>query len=1000
MSGIRLIGESEQPTTQWLRRFLRRHGAFPVARAFPIGRMCATDFPAPQRSEHSYTCLMNSPTRRVYSFWLVLLFLWSPCLLGQNNSKTTELPNGKVLGEVPGTPRSTNSLPTAATISPDGRFAVLLHSGYGSYTSGERQSLSVLNLATDELADVPDRRLGSEAKQTYFLGLAFSVDGKHLFASMASLTDPLGQQSGSTGNGIAVYNFDEGHITPERFMPITPRLKIPAGKRRRPEFRYVTYPAGLSVGQSGGAQRLLVASNNSDEAILLNTTDGQIIRRFDLSTFKQIPGSLPYSTVMTKDGKRGFVSLWNASMVAELDLVSGRVHRMIPLRKPTSPVAGGSHPTALLLNSDNSRLFVALTNRDEIAVIDTATGQSIFYLSTKLPGQIYGGSDPESIALSADEKTLYSANAISDSVAVFDLTKLAAGQPLEPVGFIPTDWYPTVVVATPRDLLIGSAKGRGSGPNPKPIRRDAAGQPEYPYTPALINGSLARIPLADLPQHLAAYTTQVSETNAARGNGDRVPFADGKNKIHHVIYIIKENRTYDQVFGDIAGASGDPSLVMYGEDITPNQHELARQFGVLDNFYDSGDVSGDGHVWSTSASISDYIAKTWPIGYRGHEHTYDSEGTLLSGIAAEDDLPDAGEPSGGYLWKNLATHGVSYRHYGEYIVSRWCNAKKGSSVPTSGPPKVAGAACSRAFVMKGEPLEKNVGDPRGGPSPYPWPIPVLAKNVAAEVELRGHFDPLFPDFEVSYPDQLRADEFLNEFTQFVASRNAGKDVMQKFTLLRLPNDHTAGLTKGQPTPSASVADNDLAIGRVVEAVSHSAYWNDTAFLILEDDAQDGPDHIDSHRSIALVISKYSPLPAASLAQDIPATTTPPTPFVDHSFYTTINVVRTIESLLGVRPMNANDSRAAVMAPLFRGSGQQPAFTADYHNRDNGLIYQMNNGEWKEGENLDFRRADAVDTALLNQFLWRDRKGEVPMPAPQHKIFPAPKPTNRSNSDLD
>ena len=930
-----------------------------------------------------------------------VLFINPP--LAQERPASTQLPNGKLLGTVPGNPRQMNNLPTAAAISPDGHFAVFLHSGYGAYTSGEKQSLSVLNLASNELGDFPDDRLASNAKQTYFLGLAFSLDGKHLFASFASLTDPLGKQKGNTGNGIAVYKFDDGRVSPERFMRLTPRLKIPPGKKRRSEFREVTYPAGLCVAQSGGEERLLVASNHSDEAILLNTSDGKIVRRFDLSTFRRVPASLPYTAVMTKDGKTGFVSLWNASMVAELDLIGGHIRRMIPLRKPSSLLANGSHPTALVLNADDSRLFVALTERDEIAVLDTSTGKPLAYLSTRLPGQQYGGSDPESLALSADEKTLYSANAISDSVAVFDLTKLAAEQPLQASAFIPTDWYPTVVVATAKDLLIGSAKGRGSGPNPDPIKKSSEGQPEFPYTPARINGSLARFDLADLPAHFSAFTAQVSQSNAARGNGDRVTFTAGENKIRHVIYIIKENRTYDQIFGDIAGANGDPSLTMYGEDITPNQHKLARQFGVLDNFYDSGDVSGDGHVWSTSGSVSDYVAKTWPIGYRGHEHTYDSEGTLLSGIALEDQVPDAGEPTGGYLWKNFATHSISYRHYGEYIVSRWCNAPEGTNLPTSGPPKAAGSACARTFINKGEPLEKNVGDPRGGPSPYPWPIPVLAKNVAAEVELRGHFDPLFPDFEVSYPDQLRADEFLNEFAQFVASRRSGKDTMPQFILLRLPDDHTAGLTKDKPTPSASVADNDLAIGRVVDAVSHSPYWEDTAFLILEDDAQDGPDHVDSHRSIALVVSKYSPLAASP---ESPSNSTPAAnpavslPFVDHSFYTTINMVRTIEALLGVPPMNANDSRAAVMSPLFGGPGQQPAFTADYRNRDNGLIYDMNKKSWKEGKNLDFRHADAVDTALLNKFLWRERKGNASMPPPQHNVFPATSSRHSSKRDSD
>jgi DNA-binding beta-propeller fold protein YncE len=922
----------------------------------------------------------------------VLLCLMAPALSAQDAPQEVWLPNGKLLSAVPGAPRPTNNLPTAAAISPDGKFAVLLHSGYGAYSSGEKQSLSVLNLATDELSDFPDDRLGSKARQTYFIGLAFSLDGKHLFASIASLTDPLGTKKGSTGNGVAAYSFENGRVAPERFMALAPRGTIPSGKQRRAEFKLVTYPAGLSVGQSDGEERLLVASNNSDEAILMRSSDGKIIHRFDLSTMKRIPASLPYTTVMSKDGKRGFVSLWNASSVAELDLTNGRVLEFIPLGKPESPLAGGSHPTALLLNRDNSRLFVALSNRDEIAVLEAGSGKVLSYLSTKLPGQKYGGSDPECLALSPDEKTLFSANAISDSVAVFDLTKGTGSADSEAAGFIPTEWYPTVVAATGKDLLIATAKGKGSGPNPKVIGKKKDGRLQYPYGPAMIHGSLARAKLRDVMANLSAYTKQVVETNTLGGNGDRVPFAGGENKIKHVIYIIKENRTYDQVFGDLAGANGDPSLTIYGEDITPNQHRLARQFGILDNFYDSGEVSGNGHVWSTSGSVSDYIEKTWPIGYRSSEHTYDAEGTLLGGVSLGDEVPDAGEPTGGYLWKNFASHGVTYRHYGEYIVSRWCNEKRDERGPATAPPKAPGKNCARAVINKGEPLEKNVGDPRGGPSPYPWAIPVLADNVASELELRGHFDPLYPDFEVAYPDQLRADEFLNEFREFVDAHNAGKETMPQFILLRLPNDHTAGLTKNKPRPAASVADNDLAIGRVVDAVSHSPYWDDTAFLILEDDAQDGPDHVDSHRSLALVISKYGPQSRRSGEET--------KPFVDHSFYTTINVVRTIESLLGVPPMNANDSRAAVMAPLFGGTGQQPAFTADYRNRDNGLIYEMNTKEWKEGKNLDFRHADAVDTALLNKYLWKDRMGDIPMPPPEHNVFPGSAANKKSKKDSD
>jgi len=894
------------------------------------------------------------------------------------------LPDGRLLSEVPGHPRPINNLPTAVALSRDNKFAVLLHSGYGSYSSDEKQSLSVLNLETNELADFPDDRLRHEAHQTYFLGLTFSLDGHHLYASMASFTDPLGKQPGDTGNGIAVYKFENGRVTPEKFLPIAARTKIPAGKSRRKEFNEVTYPSGLSVASVDGVESILVACNQSDEAILMNASDGKIIRRFDLSTYKRIPASLPYTTVMTRDGKRGFASLWNTSSVAELDIASGRVVKLVALEKPAAALAGGSHPTALLLSRDDSVLYVALTNRDKILALDSHTLQTKSTFSTKLPGQSYGGSDPQSLTLSADGHYLFSANAISDTAAVFDLTGKS-----EP-GFIPTEWYPTAVLATPQQLLVATAKGRSSGPNPKPIKKNADGSPDYPYTPALIRGSLAQIPFADLPAHLAEYTKLALQANSMRGNSDKIQFAAGGNKIKHVIYMIKENRTYDQILGDLGYGDGDPSLTMYGAEITPNLHKIAKQFGILDNFYDSGDVSGDGHIWSNSATVSDYVAKTWPIAYRSAEHTYDSEGTFLNGVSAEDGLPDAGEPTGGFLWKNFAAHGITYRHYGEFIVSKWCNAKGDNTNPTWGPPKVAGVTCKRTVIKKGEQLESNVGDPHGSASPYPWDIPVLAKNIAAEVELRGHFDPRFPDFEVTYPDQLRADEFLNEFNDFVAARKSGKDTMPQFIQLRLPNDHTAGLTKNQPRPAASVADNDLAIGRVVDALSHSRYWDDTAVLILEDDAQDGPDHVDSHRSTAYVISKYSPLPQTHESITVP--------FVDHTFYTTINMVRTIEALLGVPPMNSNDARAAAMAPLFSGPGTQPAFTAEYRNRDNGLIYEMNTKDWKEGAHLDFAHVDAVDTALLNKALWQDRMAGSPMPPPEHNVFPAPAGKRSSKSN--
>ncbi|HSB76125.1 MAG TPA: hypothetical protein VLC12_10770, partial [Terriglobales bacterium] len=274
----------------------------------------------------------------------------------------------------------------------------------------------------------------------------------------------------------------------------------------------------------------------------------------------------------------------------------------------------------------------------------------------------------------------------------------------------------------------------------------------------------------------------------------------------------------------------------------------------------------------------------------------------------------------------------------------------------------------------GEPLPPNVGQPHGSPSPWPWPIPRFARDVPTKPELRGHFDPHYADFRLDFPDQLRADDFLNEFQEFVRARQEGKaEQLPAFVLLRLPNDHTAGTRPGFPTPEASVADNDLAVGRVVEAVSHSPYWDDTTIFALEDDAQDGADHVDAHRSIALVVSKYSP---GSLSR----------PYVDHHFYTTVSMIHTIEALLGLPPMNNNDALAPLMAPFFSGA-EQPAFQADYRNRDNGLLYSKNTRRApgaQESMRMDFSHADAAPAQRLNAVLWRERMGARPMPAPRHR----------------
>ena len=879
---------------------------------------------------------------------------------------------------VPGSPQRTNSLPTAVALSPDGKYLAVLNNGYGTAESKFQQSIALLDLATNRLRDFPDSRLGRNARQTYFLGMAWSSDGKELYASMASLTDPEGKRAGSTGNGIAVYRLQDSGLVADRFLklPLAPLVRdrrFTYNPKSVGSGRANPYPAGLAVVQSEAGDELLVAENLADDAVLMDARSGKVLKRFDVGRGKYVPSVFPYGVVASRDGARAWCSLWNGSSVAELDLHTGKVQRLIEMLPPKSEIGPSSHPSALLLSTDQRQLYVTLTNREAVAVVSTADGRVERYLYTSLSGQLYGGSFPNALALSHDGSKLYVANASSDAVAVLD-----------PVNkdrktadyFIPTEWYPTALAVHGDELLIASGKGESTGPNAGwEDNSKHARKLSHPYIASLIRGSIARVSLPDTERNREKLTEEVLRSNRMEGRTGEISFRSGDNPIHHVIYVIKENRTYDQVFGDISAANGDASLVMYGKDITPNQHQLALQFGILDNFYDSGEVSGDGHVWSTAAITSDYTEKTWPINYRSKERDYDYEGYVGDDAPMKMGISDLNEPATGYLWGNLAHHNLTYRNYGEFVTTHWCldieqNSPESSGRPTGEPPQ-----CARVEIKPGEDLPQNLG---GGKSPYSYPIPLMAYNEATKPELRGHFDPNYPDFKVEYPEQFRADEFLREFAGFVQARESGKgQQLPNFVLLRLPNDHTAGTRPGSPTPNASVADNDLAVGRVVEAVSHSVYWSDTAIFILEDDAQNGADHVDAHRSIALVISKYSP-----------GTAQQPAP--DHHFYTTVNMIHTMEALLGLPPMNNNDAYAPVMAPLFAGAGDQPAFKADYRNRDNGLIYQANASTArgaKESAKLDFSHADAADATTLNAILWHAAKGDLPMPAPRHTVFP-------------
>jgi hypothetical protein len=520
-------------------------------------------------------------------------------------------------------------------------------------------------------------------------------------------------------------------------------------------------------------------------------------------------------------------------------------------------------------------------------------------------------------------------------------------------------------------LYVATDKGRSTGPN-NFAQKVVPGLPaarlkDFTYIPTLLYGSLAAIDPASVD--LKAATAEVMDSNRMKAADEKIAFTGGRDPIKHVIYIIKENRTYDQIFGDLQQngkpvGNGDASLTMYGESITPNQHKLALQFGVLDNFFDSAEISGDGHVWSNAAIGTDYLEKTWQQDYRNNQRTYDYEGVVSDGYPLLQKIPDVNEPTSGYVWGNVDAHGKTHYNFAEYIASTFCDAKKVAD-PQEGP-LLEGTQCARAAIQPGEPIPAEWG---GGVSKWPWAIPLLANNVATKPELVGHFAAESPDFNLRVPDQIRANVFLRHLAGWIEDNTAGKDTMPNYITLRLPDDHTAGTTPGGPTPKSSVADNDLAIGRVVEAISHSDFWDNTAIFILEDDAQNGADHVDAHRSLALVISKYAPHADGGA-------------FVDSGFYTTVSVIRTMESLLGLPPMNNNDALASLIGSLFTGPGDQKPFMADTTNQDNGLIYTANSARAvgaRESAKMDFTHADRAPADKLNVILWKDAMGDAPVP---------------------
>ncbi len=556
---------------------------------------------------------------------------------------------------------------------------------------------------------------------------------------------------------------------------------------------------------------------------------------------------------------------------------------------------------------------MACANSNQVAVIDTLRGMVTETIFTALFPNAPEGSTPDAVAISPDGQKLFVANADNNCIAVVDISVPSRSQVQ---GFIPTGWYPTSVAVTPdgRRLLVGVGKGNQTKPNPIPKDREGRSNSRrsrlpFPYIGTTLSGALSIVPMPDEEQ-LEQYTSVVYRncpysdkllSDAPYPEKTAIPTKVGDpSPIQHVIYIIKENRTFDQVLGDIGRGNCDPSLVMFGQEVTPNHHKLANEFVLLDNLYCNGHVSRDGHPWSTMAYNTDYTARNWALTYSGR-----------AGVDSDDEGELNKAPSG-YLWDACARHNLSYRSYGEY----------GNRVSQP----------DGSFTMEAR-------------------VPGLIGHICPDYGL--------PKQKGARPrDTDNVEVFLREFREFEKNGN-----LPRFIVMSLGEDHTSGTRPGSYTPQACVASNDLALGRLVEAVSHSKYWPRTAIFVIEDDAQNGPDHVDAHRTVGLVISPYARRK-----------------ILDSTQYSTVSMMRTIELILGLPPLSQYDAAAKGMFGCF---GNEPTLTPyeaapaeiDLNAKNDGLAYGA-----ERSLKMDFSEYDKIDDFELNEILWRAIKGkDAPLP---------------------
>jgi YVTN family beta-propeller protein len=768
------------------------------------------------------------------------------------------LPNGWSLKPA-GSQTVLGDFPVAIALNPAEPVLAILHAGYGTH--------EVVTVGAGD-----GKVIGRVTIKETFAGLVWSKDGKRLYVG------------GGWDDAIHRFDHAKGLLSNDTTIAYPSKSASPR------------VPAGMALAEDGS---LWVAN-----------ALGHTVARFDpegkVALERPLPrDSYPYGLAYDHGRGRVYVSLWNGSEVAALDERSGEVVARWPTQE---------HPNELLIAPSGERLYVANANRNSVTVIDLEAGKPIETIGTAIDPNAPAGSMPSSLALTEDESVLFVANAATNDLAVVNVKEPGASKPL---GFIPTGWFPTCVrlAKDGKTLFVTNGKGTTSkanrdGPNP------LAGEGIRGYIGGLFQGTLARIPLPG-PSQMVAYTKTVYECSPLqsrkpepRPEGHPIPGKLGEpSPITHVVYIIKENRTYDQVLGDVPEGNGEKSLCLFGEDVTPNHHALAREFVLLDNFYVDGEVSADGHEWSMGAFATDYVEKTWPLSYRGDRRVpYPSEGALA--IA---------RPAGGYLWDRAAAKGVTYRSYGEFIANG-----------------------------------KTPDDP-------------ATTKVAA---LQGHFDPKFHGYDLNYPDVKRADRFLEEVAEF---EKAGE--MPRLVILRLPNDHTSGTRPGTPTPTAMVAENDLALGKVVEGLTKSRFWPHLAIFVVEDDAQNGPDHVDAHRTIAYAISPYIKRHS-----------------VDSTMYSTSSMLRTMELILGLDPMSQFDAAARPMAGAFTIAPDLTPYIGKPARVDLGAKNTRMAWGAAKSMKLDLDEAeDRADDLAFNEIIWKSVKGaDSPLPPPVRSAFVLPR----------